>query len=265
MSPVAPARAAAYAILRSVNEGRADLPDAVARARERLEDERDRSLAAEIAAGTLRWQAAIDAVLDGFSRVPSARLDPEVRDILRSAAYQLLHLERVPPSAVVNDAVELVRRERKGSATGLVNAVLRRIDRERDRLPLPPPPAPGEDDGPALDYLSKTLSHPRWLVARWLARHGFQAAEAWARFDNSPAPITLRANTVKITRDALAARLAVAGVATAPTRFAPEGLVVSSGNPLRTTLASEGLFVVQDEASQLVAAFAGATPGERVL
>ncbi len=265
MSPVAPARAAAYSILRAVNQGRADLPDAVARARERLDDERDRSLAAEIAAGTLRWQAALDAVIDAFSRVPAARLDPEVLDILRSGAYQLLHLERVPPSAVVNDAVELVRRERKGSATGLVNAVLRRVDRERDRLPLPPPPAPDGDDAAALDYLSTTLSHPRWIVARWLARHGFQAVEAWTRFNNSPSPITLRANTVKITRDALATRLASHGIETTPTRFAPEGLVVTSGNPLRTALSGEGLFVVQDEASQLVAAFAGAAPGERVL
>jgi 16S rRNA (cytosine967-C5)-methyltransferase len=237
----------------------------MARARERLDDERDRSLAAEIAAGTLRWQGALDAIIGAFSRVPVARLDAEVLDVLRSAAYQLLHLERVPPSAVVNDAVELVRRERKASATGLVNAVLRRVDRERDRLPLPPAPEPDGDDTAALDYLSTTLSHPRWLVARWLARHGFEAVEAWARFDNSPAPITLRANTVKTTRKALAARLATQGIETMPTRFAPEGLVVTAGNPLQTQLSGEGLFVVQDEASQLVAAFAGAAPGERVL
>ena len=265
MSPIAPARSAAYAVLRSVNQGRADLPDAVARARERLDDERDRSLAAEIAAGTLRWQGALDAVIDAFSRVPAARLDPEVLDILRSGAYQLLHLERVPPSAVVNDAVELARRERKGSATGLVNAVLRRVDRERGRLPLPSTPGPDADEDARLDYLSTTLSHPRWLAARWLARHGFQQVEAWARFNNSPAPITLRVNTLKIGRDALAARLAASGVATSPTALAPEGLLVSSGNPLRTPLAAEGLFIVQDEASQLVAAFAGAAPGERVL
>ena len=265
MSPVTPARVAAYAVLRAVNEGRADLPDAVARARERLHDERDRSLAAEIAAGTLRWRGALDAVIDAFSRSPSRRLDPEVLDILRLAAYQLLHLERVPASAVVNDAVELTRMQHKGSATGLVNAVLRRIDRERHNLPLPAPPRDPDDEAAALDYLSTTLSHPRWLVARWLARHGFKAVEAWTRFNNTPAALNIRVNTLRITPAALAERLAAHGVETAPARFAPAGLVVTRGNPLRSPLASEGLFLVQDEASQLVAAFVAATPGERIL
>ena len=265
MSPVAPARAAAYAVLRAVNQERADLPDAIARARERLADERDRSLAAEIAAGTLRWQGALDAVIDGFSRIPSARLDAEVLDILRMSAYQLLHLQRVPPSAVVNEAVELARAQRKRSASGLVNAVLRRIDRERPHLPLPARPGPHSGETAELDYLSITLSHPRWLVQRWKTRHGFEAVETWAGFNNSPAPLTVRANTLKGARDHLGERLAALGVETTPTRFAPEGLTVVHGNPLRTPLAAEGWFFVQDEASQLVAAFAGAAPGQRVL
>jgi 16S rRNA (cytosine967-C5)-methyltransferase len=269
MAPVAAARGAAYQALHAVLAGRADLPDALARSRERLPDERDRALAAEITAGTIRWLSALDAVIVAFAGRPLARLDAEVRDILRLSAYQILHLDRIPASAVVNDAVELTRTRRKRSATGLVNAVLRRIDREREHLPLPPrprdPAVDGRETGAALDYLSVTLSHPRWLVDRWLGRFGFEAVEAWARFDNEPAALTLRANTLRTRAAELRERLAAHGVSTEPTRFAPDGLTVLAGNPLRTPLAGAGVFVVQDEASQLVALAAGARTGDRVL
>ena len=110
---------------------------------------------------------ALDAVIEAFGRRTVSRLDAEVLDILRLGAYQLLHLDRVPARAVVDDGVELVREQRKSSASGFVNAVLRRIDRERDALPLPARPADGTGAA-ALDYLSVTLSHPRWLAERWL-------------------------------------------------------------------------------------------------
>jgi 16S rRNA (cytosine967-C5)-methyltransferase len=113
--------------------------------------------------------------------------------------------------------------------------------------------------------LSATLSHPEWLVSRWLGRYGFDATEAWAKFDNGAAALTLRVNTLRTTREALARALESQGVETAPARFAPQGLVVQSGNPLLTPLAAEGLFLVQDESSQLVALLTGVGPGERVL
>ncbi len=263
---IAPARLAAYDVLRAVSSGRADLPTALARARSRLHDERDRGLAGEIAAGTLRWQAAFDRVIAAFAGRPAARLDPEVLDILRMTAFQLLHLDRIPASAAVNDAVDLARNAGKQSAGGLVNAVLRRISRERGRLPLPPRPAdPAADRSASIDYLAGALSHPEWLVTRWLDRHGFEAAEAWAQFDNEPAALTLRTNTLRTTRDALGQALAGHGVTTRPAVFAPQGLLVLDGNPLLTPLAHEGLFSVQDESSQLVAVLAAARPGERVL
>lgn len=266
MSPVAPARREAYAILRAVGTGRLDLPAALARARERLPDPRDRALAAEIATGTLRWRGAIDAVVAAFARGGIDRLDPEVLEILRLGAYQLLHLARVPPSAVVNDAVDLARAGGKRSAAGLVNAVLRRIDRERHALPLPPRPGvPGANPAADLDYLSVTLSHPRWLVERWLARFGFHQVEAWLRFNNHPAPLTLRANTLAADRDEVARQLAGAGVETEPSRLAPDGLRVVRGNPLAPGVADARRFVVQDEASQLVASFTGAAAGDRAL
>jgi 16S rRNA (cytosine967-C5)-methyltransferase len=259
----APARLAAYRVLRAVNDRRADLPAALVRARGELGDERDRALATEIATGTLRWQGAFDHVIAAFARRPLQRLDPEVVDILRLTMFQLLHLDRVPASAAVNDAVDLTRSAGKRSAAPLVNAVLRRVSRERRALPLPArEPAPREA---ALDYLSTTLSHPRWLVSRWLDRYGFEHTEAWCRFDNEPAPLTLRANRLRTTRDELAGVLRALGVRTSPSRFAPDGLIVEDGNPLAADAATQALFAVQDEASQLVALAAGAVAGERIL
>ena len=263
---ISPARLAAYDVLRAVNSGRSDLPTALARVRPRLADERDRALAAEIATGTLRWQGAFDLVIAAFAARPVAKLDPEVVDVLRMTAFQLLHLDRIPASAAVNDAVNLVSKAGKRSASGLVNAVLRRISRERNRLPLPPePPASGRDEVADIAYLSGALSHPEWIVRRWLDRYGFAAVRAWAMFNNRPAALSLRVNTLKTSREALSILLARCGVATEPARFAPDALVVREGNPLLTPIAGDGLFIVQDEASQLVALVAAAAPGERVL
>ena len=188
----------------------------------------------------------------------------------------------------MNDAVSLTRRAGKSSAAPLVNAVLRRVSRERNRLPFPPrpiwAPAPllrgqtpsfpelGQSEwgltpsaGGRGDYLEMTLSHPRWLVERWLDGYGFAAAEAWMRFNNAPAPLTLRVNTLRTTRDDLSATLATHGVTVTPGRHAPDALIVTDGNPLLTPIAGDGLFFVQDEASQLVAALVGARAGDRVL
>jgi 16S rRNA (cytosine967-C5)-methyltransferase len=254
---IAPARIAAYETVLAVAAGRADLPAALAQARTRLHDERDRALAGEIAAGTLRWQGAFDHVIEQFAGRPATKLDREILAILRTGIFQLLHLDRVPASAVVDDAVNLARKAGKKSAAGFVNALLRRVSRERAHLPLP--------TDPPLDVLSISLSHPRWLAERWLGRHGFDAAAAWARFNNSPAPLTLRVNRLTMTREALIDALQAAGVVAEAARFAPHGLIVKSGNPLLTPLAHSGAFVVQDEASQLVGEFAAAAGGERIL
>jgi 16S rRNA (cytosine967-C5)-methyltransferase len=260
---IAPARLAAYDALTAVNSRRADLPLALARSRSRLTDERDRALTGEIVTGTLRWQGAFDVVIAKYAGRSLERLDPEIADVLRLTMFQLLHLDRVPASAAVNDAVDLARKAGKRSAAPLVNAILRRVSRERGHLPLPRRIV--GDREAEIDYLATTLSHPRWLAARWRDRYGFDSAEAWCRFDNDPAPLTLRANRLRISREELAGVLLRAGVSTRPTRFAPDGLTVDGGNPLVTPLAGEGLFAVQDEASQLVAAAVGPVAGDRVL
>lgn len=261
---IAPARIAAYDILWAVSAGNADLPTAIAFARASLKDDRDRALATDIATGVQRWRAALDHLIAAFSKRPIDRLDPEIVEILRLSAYQLLHLTRVPASAVVDDGVSLAKRAGKTSAAGFVNAVLRTISRKREALPLPPRPADPLDRPAALAYLSTTWSHPRWLVSRWYDRYGFDATEAWLRFNNAPAPLTLRANRFVVAPENLAKQLAAEGVVVRPGRFAPDALIVE-GTPPREAGLAEGLYVVQDEASQLIALLAGIDPGARVL
>jgi 16S rRNA (cytosine967-C5)-methyltransferase len=262
---IAPARTAAFSILQSLSRRRMDLPSAIAASRASLPDERDRALAAEIATGVERWRARLDHLIGAFSKRSLDTLDLEVLDILRLSAYQLLHLTRVPAAAVVDDAVKLTKRARKSGAAGFVNAVLRSLSRARHELPLPRRPADARDRDAALVYLSVTLSHPRWLAARWLDRFGFDAAERWLEFNNAAAPLTLRANRLQLTRDALAQRLGEVGTTTVPGRYAPDALVVTGGHPLREPGVAAGSFVVQDEASQLVTLLAGAEPGRWIL
>jgi 16S rRNA (cytosine967-C5)-methyltransferase len=259
------ARVAAYEILSAVSAGNADLPTAIAFSRGGLRDDRDRALSAEIATGVQRWRATLDHLIVAFSKRPLAKLDPEIVEILRLSTYQLLHLTRVPASAVVDDAVNLVRRAGKTSATGFVNAVLREVSRKRSALPLPPRPAAPSDRDAALDYFSVTLSHPRWLAARWYDRLGFDVAERWMQFNNTPGTLTLRANRLKTTRDELADSLRAKEVEAHAAPYAPDALIVDEGYPLRLGLDDSGLFFVQDEASQLVALLAGERPPARVL
>jgi 16S rRNA (cytosine967-C5)-methyltransferase len=246
-----------------VTAARADLPTALGVSRQQLADERDRALTAEIVTGTLRWQRSLDHLIEFFAQRVLAKLDPEVVIILRLSLYQILHLDRVPAAAVVDDAVNLTRAARKPSAAGFVNAVLRSTLRQRHMLPLPLRPKDMHDRAAVLAYLGITHSHPGWLVERWLDRYGFDATEQWVRFNNVVPRLTLRANRLRVTREQAAAALAADGVETEPTLHAPDGLVVTRGNPLHRP--ADGIVFVQDEASQLVSRVVSAQPGDRVL
>jgi len=258
----APARTAAYHALRAISSQGQDLPAALAHSRRMLEDDRDRALTAEIVTGTTRWLRTVDFLIEHFAGRPLRKIDPEVVVILRLSTYQLLHLDRVPASAVVDDAVDLARAARKPSASGFVNAVLRSLLRQRHKLPPPERPDDGSREAQR-EYLGVTHSHPDWLVDRWLTRHGFEAVEAWTRFNNETPALTLRVNTLRASVGDAARALAADDVETEPSRYAPDGLVVTAGKPLKRP--ADGLVFVQDEASQLVPLLVGAQPGERVL
>jgi 16S rRNA (cytosine967-C5)-methyltransferase len=260
---IAPARTAAFHVLRAVDDLREDLPSALAQSRTRLSDNRDRALTAEIATGTLRWQRRLDHIIAHAAGRPVARVDPAVLRVLRLSAYQILYLDRVPAAAVVDDAVDLTRAARRPYATGFVNGVLRGLLRRRTHLPVPPRPDSATDRAAALAYLGISCSHPEWLVTRWLDRFGLDAAETWVRFNNVPPALCLRANRLRATRHTVADYLRARSVETAPTPYAPDGLVVRAGEALAHS--EGGLFVAQDEASQLISFAVGARAGERVL
>ena len=262
---IATARVAAFDALREIEARHLDLGEAVARVRKPLADERDRALLLELVSGTLRMRAAIDYQLSSRLSRPLSKLDEAVRIILRMSGFQLLYLSRIPASAVINDAVELTRRAGKSSATGLVNAVLRALARDRDKLAWPAVPPPGAAVDAVAEYLAVVQSHPAWLVSRWVERHGRDATERWLAFNNHAPALCLAPNRTLVSREALAEELRADGVETEPTTRAPHGLLVVSGQPLATRAFREGRFLVQDEASQLIAALVDPARGARVL
>ncbi len=264
----APARRAAFQVLHDVHRTRTDLSHAQSRARAQLDDQRDRSLAMEIAAGTLRWRARLDHEIADASSRRLEQIEPAVLDILRLALYQLRYLQRVPQHAVVHDAVELTREAGKAGAAPFVNALLRTLTTTSGALP--PRPATGDDTAgadrdAAVAYLSVTQSHPRWLIERWLDRHGLDATDEWTRFNNAVPPVAIRANTRRISTEQLVADLADENIVVRRSQWSTGALIPTSGNPLTSRLAGQGFFWAQDEASQLVAELATVEPGGCVL
>ena len=261
----APARVAAYNALLAVDDRGLELPAALAESRRRLSDPRDKALAAEIVHGTLRWRRTLDALIATCATTGRLPTDARVLTILRLSLYQILHLDRVPASAVVDDAVDLTRMAQRATAAGFVNALLRSLLRQRHRLALPPRPPPGSDRESAVAYLGITHSHPEWLVSRWLERYGLESAEAWVQFNNATPPMTLRVNTLRATRTETQGWLAEHGVRARAARLAPLGLVVEEAEDPSVLIEATDRWVIQDEASQLISLMVGARPEDRVL
>jgi 16S rRNA (cytosine967-C5)-methyltransferase len=186
-----------------------------------------------------------------------------VRAVLRLGAYQLLHLERIPGHAIVNEAVASAKALGHIRAAGFVNAVLRKLATSR-RSPLPRRPTDARNRQQALRYLSITLSHPDWLVARWLDRYGLEATEAWCRFNNEPAEMAVRPWPGG-SSDALVAQLHAAGLEARKGAFVRDAVRLPPGSLGRLDALTRGALFIQDEASQLVAHSVGARPGDRVL
>ena len=260
---IAKARRCAYLTLLTIESGGANLPTALATGRETLNDERDQKLLLNIVTGTVRWKRLIDYLIKYFSQRELSKIDIEIKIILRLSIYQLLYLDRVPVAAVVSDAVNLTRTVRKKSADTFVNGVLRTLLRQRHRLPIPSRPTQNPSHTDAANYLGITYSHPDWLVKRWLERFGFESTEAWVKFNNEIPSVMLRVNRLKGTKLAIAKKLSAEGIKTEPLYYSPDGLRVITGNPVKRN--SDGLFFIQDEASQLIAPLLGIKNGDTVL
>lgn len=210
-------------------------------------DARDRGLVTELVDGTLRWQGRLDYQLQQLLERPLEQLPLPIRLVLRLGAYQLTQLERVPAHAAVNESVALAHHYGHEGTAKLVNAVLRRLEREHAALSFPNP----ESDPVA--YLASAYSHPAWLVERWLPRFGFAETEALLKIDNTPSPVTLRVNQRWITRPGLQHFLGLHGLETEPTGISPNGLHdLSGGNPREMDEYREGLFSLQGEGSMIM-------------
>jgi 16S rRNA (cytosine967-C5)-methyltransferase len=219
-------------------------------------DRRERALLLELVQGVKRWEVRLDYLLAGLSHLPLAKLHPLVLQLLRLGTFQILWLDRVPARAVLNEAGNLAKA--KGlprSHVGFINAVLRRLAAGEA------PPLPGPEADPVL-FLSVIHSHPAWLVRRWLAHYGPDAAARLAANNQIP-PLTVRVNTLKTDPAALMMRLAAEGVESRRTRFSPVGLIFESLKSSPTDLPSyrEGLWIFQDEGAQLAGGLLRLGPG----
>ncbi|MEN8159861.1 MAG: 16S rRNA (cytosine(967)-C(5))-methyltransferase RsmB [Myxococcota bacterium] len=221
---------------------------------------RDRAFATELVYGTLRWRGRLDFLLGHATDRPLAELEPGVRTLLRLGAYQILFCDSVPTAAAVDQTVRSARVLGASRAAGLVNAVLRRMAQRATEIPLPT-----LADDP-LAHLEHALALPRWLAERWLADYGSAEAAALAEASNAVPPLTARANLGRTSRDALLAKVRARFPDARACDFAPAGVVLGhGGQPGADPAFVEGLFTVQDEASQLVAELLDPQPGERVL
>ena len=201
--------------------------------------------------GVVCWQGYLDALLTRLSSHPVRQMKPLTRQALRCGLYQLLVMDRVPPSAAINATVQLLKEAGQPRwLTGFVNGVLRRVSRELAELPRPGEIGGGKTAGWDLTDL---LSHPRWLYDRWLARYGEATALAMCRANNDGAALVLRA-VARVGRDALLEKLRSAGITAEVGSFAPAAIVLPGFRGAVSALPGyeEGWFQVQDEAAQLV-------------
>jgi 16S rRNA (cytosine967-C5)-methyltransferase len=228
-------------------------------------DARDRRWTQELLYGMLRRRAWLDAALSERVRGGLARLDPDLTDILRLGVYQLLFMRSVPPYAAIAQSVELAKRRHGLGASKLVNAVLRRVDREREAIPFPPVPRaePGTPRPDPIDALALTHSHPRWLVARWVARWGAEDTERLLAANNAEAPIIVR--PFGVVREQLEAMLESAGVHVEDVPLVRDSIRVT-GNVSLAELGAyrQGLFFVQDPGATLVTSYAAIEAGSIV-
>jgi 16S rRNA (cytosine967-C5)-methyltransferase len=252
---VTEARGAAADVLTDLRSG--ELLDSSFERRTVRLDPRDRRWTRELVFGMLRRRSWLDAVLDDRVRGGLAKLDPDLIDLLRLGAYQLLAMGSVPPYAAIGQTVELTKRRHGIGASKLANAVLRRLDREREGLVVAAPEDPVE--ALALEY-----SHPRWLVARWIARWGADETRQLLVANNREAPLVAR--PYHVVREQLEAMLEGAGVTVGDAPLVPDSLVLTAGVGAMTELGAfkQGLFHLQDPASTLVTRYAAISPGARV-
>lgn len=219
----------------------------------------DQALAFELVYGVLRHRATLDWRLNAVASRPMERLPLVVANVLRLGAYQMLYLDRIPVSAAVNESVTLARRVKGRDWRGMVNGILRNLDRRREVE------WPDVAHDP-VEGLSVTYSCPHWLTQRWIDQWGRELAEQLCRRTLTVPPLTLRTNTLRCSREQLESTLREQGYAVSRTAISPQGLVLEHCGPLHPlSVLREGWCYVEDEAAQLVPLLLDVRPGHRVL
>ncbi len=255
------ARETAMKVLQEVHEKGAYANVALAQALRRTElTDQDRRFVTELVYGAVKAGDALDWILRRYINRPISKIPPVIREILRLGLYQIFYLDKVPPSAACNTAVDLAKRYGHKGVAGFVNAVLRTAVREPEKAAFP------QGKGHATEELALRSQHPLWLVKHWVKAFGFEEAERLCDFDNESTLLCLRANTLKGSREELLKELADCGAEAEASLWAPEGVTVKSHGSLDALVPlQEGRAQVQDESSMLVAHVVAPQPGEFIL
>ncbi|KAA6458629.1 methyltransferase domain-containing protein [Acidobacteria bacterium AB60] len=232
---VSPARKAAFNILLTLERGHAHSDELLRGRAVSALSSQDRNLATALVLGVLRWQLQLDEQFRPLLKRPNAKLDPQVLIALRLAAFQLLHLDRVPASAAIDESVELTKQSGHRFASGMVNAVLRKLAAS-PRQSAPAAPA----------------AYPDWMRDRWQSFFG--PDQACSICDHGQVqPVT----AIRIPDAAIEDELQQAGIGLAPGVLLTRARIVEAGDVTATTAFREGRVRIQDEGSQLMAEIAG--------
>jgi 16S rRNA (cytosine967-C5)-methyltransferase len=241
MSTVSPARKAAFHILLAVERGQSHSDDLLRGKQVNALSIADRNLATALVLGVLRWQIRLDELIKTRLKKPGARIDAEVLIALRMGAFQLLFLDRIPARAAIDESVELAKQAGHRFASGMVNAVLRKLS-SAPRV---------EQETTSAAELAKATAHPLWMVERWVKTYGMQAACAICRHGQEQPGLTVR-----MTAPEVEAELAEAGVLLRSAQLLTAARTVVEGDVTATAAFREGRVRIQDEGSQLVAEIA---------
>ena len=223
-------------------------------------DSRDAALATQLCFGVVQNQLLLDFYLSNFSNIALKRMEGKVVQALRLGAYQLLFMDKIPHSAAVNSSVDLVKRHCKNQrAVGMVNAVLRSLERSLDNLSVIP------NDDP-VKYLSVLYSHPEWLVKEYLLALDFEETTKLLASHNAQPPMSVMVNTTKVTQEALVGELTACGVEVQLHPWLSNCLMLSrTGNLENLRSFQEGWFYVQDPASRMAVLALEPEKGEKLL
>lgn len=222
-------------------------------------DKKDRAFITRVTEGTLERMIEIDYIINQFSKIKVSKMKPIIRNILRSAVYQLKYMDSVPNSAACNEAVKLATKKGFSNLKGFVNGVLRNIERNLEHIEYP-------DAENITEYLHIKYSMPEWILEQWLARYDRGIVENMLQDFQKEKPTTIRCNHNRVSKEQLIASLEGEGICIKQHPYLDYALQISSYDHLGELESfQQGAFYVQDISSMLVAHIASVKAGDAVI